>query len=99
VTVYLDSSLLTDDGAETLELVADLGLMAVVVEDLENVPTTLIDAWHLTDRMPEGGSPRWSRTVLIGPRQEPGRRAVTGLRTARSVRVAVLELASEHAQG
>jgi hypothetical protein len=97
LTVYLDSSLLTDDGAETLELVADLGLMAVAVEDLESVPTELTDAWHLTDRMPEAGSPRWSRTVLIGPRPEPGRRAVTGLRTARSVRVAVLELASEHA--
>jgi hypothetical protein len=98
-TLYLDASLLTDDGAETLELIADLGLLVVVVEDLATVPATLTDGWHLTDRMPEAGSPRWSRTVLIGPRPEPGRRAVTGLRTARSVRVAVLELASEHSIG
>lgn len=95
-TIYLDASLLTDHRTETLELVADLGFPVVVVEDLANLPAKLTDGWHLTDRMPEAGSPRWSRTVLIGPRQEPGRRPVTGLRTARSVRVAVLELASEH---
>jgi hypothetical protein len=95
-TLYLDASLLTDNGAETLELVTDLGLSIVVVEDQASIPTMLADDWHLTDQMPEAGSPRWSRTVLIGPRREPGRRAVTGLRTARSVRVAVLELASEH---
>ncbi len=95
-TLYLDASLLTDGGAGTLELVADLGLSIVVVEDVASIPAKLTDGWHLTDRMPEAGSARWSRTVLIGPRPEPGRRAVTGLRTARSVRVAVLELASEH---
>ena len=96
-TLYIDASLLTDDGAETLELIADLGLTVVAVDDLDSVPAKLTDAWHLTDRIPDAGSTRWSRTVLIGPRREPGRRAVTGLRTARTVRVAVLELASEHA--
>jgi hypothetical protein len=96
-TVYIDRDLLTDEGTADLALAAELGLTAVAVETPEDLPADFTEAWHLTGQRPEAGSTRWSRTVLIGPRPEPGRVAVTGLRSARDVRVALLELASEAA--
>lgn len=96
-TVYIDRDLLTDDAAGELQVAIELGLTAVAIDAPEELPTDLTDAWHLTSQRPEAGSTRWSRTVLIGPRPEPGRVAVTGLRSARDVRVALLELASEAA--
>lgn len=97
LTVYIDASLLTDGNADTLSMASDLGLEAVVVAGVDDVPVSLANAWHLTGVRPATGSARWGRTVLIGPRVEPGRVAVTGLRTARDLRLALLELASEHA--
>jgi hypothetical protein len=97
ITLYIDASLVTDAGSETLALASDLGFETVVVADVDDVPEALSDAWHLAGVQPKAGSPRWGRTVLIGPRREPGRVAVSGLRTARDLRLAVLELASEHA--
>lgn len=97
LTLYIDASLVTGEG-EDLALASELGLLTVVVDDSTQVPADLTHGWHLTDRPPETGSPRWSRTVLIGPRQEAGRRPAIGLRTARTARVAVLELAAEHTQ-
>jgi hypothetical protein len=94
--IYIDRDLLADDASD-LELAADLGLVAVAVADPADLPTDLTGAWHLTSQRPEAGSTRWSRTVLIGPRPEPGRVAFTGLRSARDVRVALLEIASEAA--
>ena len=96
-TVYIDRDLLIDGGVADLEMAAELGLSAVAVESLEDLPADLTHAWHLTGQRPEAGSTRWSRTVLIGPRPEPGRVAVTGLRSARDLRVALLEIASEAA--
>lgn len=96
LVVYVDASLLAADGSD-LSVAAELGLEAIVVDDLGSVPDDLSGAWHLAAAMPEPGSVRWSRTVVIGPRMEPGRRSVTGLRTARDVRLALLELASETA--
>jgi hypothetical protein len=97
VTLYIDASLVTDGRSEALALASDLGFETVVVAEVDDVPETLGYAWHLTGVQPRAGSPRWGRTVLIGPRQEPGRVAVSGLRTARDLRLALLELASEHA--
>ena len=97
VTLYIDASLVTDGRSEALALASDLGFETVVVTEVDDVPETLGYAWHLTGVQPRAGSPRWGRTVLIGPRQEPGRVAVSGLRTARDLRLALLELASEHA--
>lgn len=97
LTVYIDSALLVEGEADATALAEELGLVAVVVHDEADLPDDLTDAWHLTVVRPAAGSPRWSRTVLIGPRSEPGRVAVTGLRSARDVRVSLLELASEAA--
>jgi hypothetical protein len=97
LTVYVDAGLLADGGSDALNDASDLGLAPVVVDGLDAVPESLPDAWLLTTVQPTVGSPRWSRTILIGPRLEPGRVAVTGLRTARDLRLALLELASEHA--
>ncbi len=99
VTLYLDASLLAADHDDALSTASELGFAAVVVEDPSTVPENLAGAWHLTNAIPEAGSPRWSRTIVVGPRLERGRRAVTGLRTARDLRLAVLELASEQALG
>ena len=92
ITLYLDAALLANDHDDALSTAADLGFTTVVVGELAEVPETLSSAWHLTTRIPEAGSRRWSRTIVIGPRTESGRRAVTGLRTARDLRLAVLEL-------
>jgi hypothetical protein len=97
LTVYIDASLLTDGGADSLAVAAELGMITVVVDDHGAVPDEILDAWHLAAVAPEVGSLRWSRTVVVGPRLEAGRRTVTGLRTARDVRLALLELASESA--
>lgn len=97
ITLYIDASLLTDGGADALAMASDLGLETVIVASADDVPAALANAWHLTGIQPAAGSPRWGRTVLIGPRAEPGRVAVSGLRTARDLRLALLELASEHA--
>ena len=96
-TLYIDASLMADRGSEALALASDLGFATVVVADIDDVPEALSGAWHLASAQPKAGSPRWGRTVLIGPRREPGRVAVSGLRTARDLRLALLELASEHA--
>jgi hypothetical protein len=98
LTVYFDAALVAGSGHEDLALASELGLLAVVVDGPAMVPADLTDAWHLTDRPPEAGSTRWARTVLIGPRPEAGRRPLTGLRTARNARLAVLEIAAEHVQ-
>jgi hypothetical protein len=99
VTLYVDAGLLADDRDDALLTASKLGFATVVVEDRSTLPQTLAGAWHLSTDIPEAGSPRWSRTIVVGPRAEPGRRAVTGLRTARDLRLAVLELASEQALG
>jgi hypothetical protein len=105
-TVYIDAGLIetdhltdgrSDGSPDGLALATELGLTAVLVQGAEDLPADLASAWHLTAELPPAGSPRWSRTVLIGPRREPGRVAVTGLRSARDLRVALLELASEAA--
>ena len=97
VTLYIDSSLLPEGDSDALVMASDLGFEAVVVTGVDDVPEALVNGWHLSGLQPAAGSARWSRTVLIGPRLEPGRVAVTGLRTARDLRLALLELASEHA--
>jgi hypothetical protein len=96
-TVYIDADLLTDPQLDGVALAAEVGLLAIVVQIESDLPSDLTGAWHLTTRRPPVGSPRWSRTVIIGPRPEPGRVAHTGLRSARDLRVALLELASEAA--
>jgi hypothetical protein len=96
-TVYIDADLLTDAQQDGVTLAAEVGLRAVVVATDADLPSSLADAWHLTTLRPPVGSPRWSRTVIIGPRSEPGRVAHTGLRSARDLRVALLEIASEAA--
>jgi len=96
-TLYIDAALLTAGDQDALTMASDLGLEAVVVAGLDDVPEALANAWHLTSVQPAAGSARWGRTVLIGPRVEPGRVAVSGLRTARDLRLALLELAAEHA--
>lgn len=98
--VYIDASLIGDDKSvleSVLNLAAELDIGAVVVGGTAELPDDFADAWHLTDAPPASGSPRWSRTVVVGPRIEPGRRTLTGLRQARDVRAALIELASEHA--
>ncbi|HEY7738194.1 MAG TPA: hypothetical protein VIC63_04100 [Candidatus Limnocylindria bacterium] len=97
VTVYIDASLLAEGAASGLDVASELGLVAIAVDDVADLPADLAGAWYLTGTHPEAGSARWSRTVVIGPRREPGRVAVTGLRTARDLRLALLELASEAA--
>jgi hypothetical protein len=97
VTVYIDASLLADGAASGLDVASELGLIAVAVDNVADLPADLGGAWYLTGDHPEAGSARWSRTVVIGPRRERGRLAVTGLRTARDLRLALLELASEAA--
>jgi hypothetical protein len=105
-TVYIDANLIESDHAtdgrsdgnrDGLALATELGLTAVIVQGVDDLPADLTSAWHLTAELPPAGSPRWSRTVLIGPRREPGRVVVTGLRSARDLRLALLELASEAA--
>lgn len=96
-TIYIDASLLTDGTLDARSLAAELGLRTVVVDEDHPLPDDLRGGWHLTDDQPEPGARHWSRTVVIGPRSEAGRRAVVGLRTARDLRLALLELASEHA--
>jgi hypothetical protein len=93
--VYIDADLLTNAETDAVALATEVGLVAVVVDDEADLPADLTNAWHLTARRPSAGSPRWSRTVVIGPRPEPGRVAHTGLRSARDLRVSLLELASE----
>jgi hypothetical protein len=93
--LYVDASLVA--GGAELDLAHELGFEVIVVDDPSTLPADLATAWHLSDGPPAAGSRHWSRTVAIGPRPEPGRIAQTGLRTARDVRVAVLELASEAA--
>lgn len=94
-TVYIDAGLLTDPELDGVALATEIGLLAVVVQGASDLPDDLSDAWHLTEERPSVGSTRWARTVMIGPRPEPGRVAHTGLRSARDLRVALLELASE----
>jgi hypothetical protein len=94
-TVYIDADLLTQTDLDAVALASEVGLVAIVVEAEADLPADLTDAWHLTARRPAVGSPRWSRTVIIGPRPEPGRVAHTGLRSARDLRVSLLEIASE----
>jgi hypothetical protein len=98
-TLYLDSAVLTADLGDGLAAATELGFSTVVVADRSELPDELIDAWHLTTDVPEAGSRQWSRTIVIGPRTKVGRRAVPGIRTARDLRLAVLELASEQALG
>ena len=96
-TVYIDAELLTDPDTDAVALADELGLDANVVESAADLPRDLTDTWHLTAHRPPAGSRWWSRTILIGPRPEPGRVTHTGLRSARDVRVCLLELASEAA--
>jgi hypothetical protein len=95
LTIYVDASLLTDETGPALA--ADLDLLTVTVPDEGALPDDLEGAWYLTADQPESGARHWSRSIVIGPAVEPGRRTVTGLRMARDLRLAILELASEHA--
>ncbi len=100
ITVYIDASLMGGDTSvleSVRNLAEELEIRCVVLGDISDLPDDFADAWHLTDAPPASGSPRWSRTVVVGPRIEPGRRPLSGLRHARDVRVALIELASEHA--
>jgi hypothetical protein len=94
--LYVDSALLANGGTEALATAGELGFETVVLGEGDALPESLVGAWHLVARVPAHGSPHWSRTLFIGPRPDPGPIALTGLRTARSLRAAVLELAAEH---
>jgi hypothetical protein len=110
LTLFIDASLLrAPDVGDLLLSVGELGLLAVVVEEepggewpagvgsVHRAPDDLADAWLLTERAPRAGSVNRSRTIVIGPRMASGRQAEIGLRSARDLRTAVLELASEYA--
>lgn len=108
LTVYIDASLVTVEGAAAIGSVIDLGLRPTVVGTapemaagslpfVDEVPADLGDAWYLTDWQTAVNGRALRRTIVIGPRREPGRRAEIGIRTARDLRTALLELASEHA--
>lgn len=99
VRLYVDAALLDGDHDDAIATASELGFTTVVVEDRTAVPEDLVGEWYLSTDVPDAGSRRWSRTIVVGPRAQPGRRAVTGLRTARDLRLAVLELASEQAAG
>ena len=104
--VYVAASLLTDDGVAALASVLAVGIQPTVVgavigplpagfQGVDDVPDDLAESWYLTDQPAAVGAAR-TRTILIGPTRPSGRRTEIGVRTARDLRTALIEIASEH---